>query len=112
MARSVKLSVNLNKIALLRNQRDVGYPDPVAAARSVIEAGADGITVHPRPDGRHIRKSDVTALARLLAEHPAQGTELNIEGYPSPDYLDLVRAVRPTQATLVPDAPEQRTSHP
>ncbi len=110
MARSVKLSVNLNKIALLRNQRDVGYPDPLAAARSVIAAGADGVTVHPRPDERHIRRSDVTALAGLLAEDPAKGTEFNIEGYPSPDYLDLVRAVRPTQATLVPDAPEQRTS--
>ncbi len=110
MARSVKLSVNLNKIALLRNQRDVGYPDPVAAARSLIEAGADGITVHPRPDERHIRRSDVAALARLLAEAPARRIEFNIEGYPSPDYLDLVRSVRPTQATLVPDAPEQRTS--
>ncbi len=110
MARSVKLSVNLNKIALLRNQRDVGYPDPLAAARSLIEAGADGLTVHPRPDERHIRKSDVTALARLLAELPARGIEFNIEGYPSPDYLSLVREVRPTQATLVPDAPDQRTS--
>lgn len=110
MPRSVKLSINLNKIALLRNQRDVGYPDPLKAARTVIEAGADGITVHPRPDERHIRQADVMALAELLTEDWAAGTEFNIEGFPSQAYLELVTAVRPTQATLVPDAPEQLTS--
>ncbi len=106
----VKLSINLNKVALLRNQRDIGYPSVVGAARAVIEAGADGITVHPRPDERHIRHSDVTELAAFLAEHYGHRIEYNIEGYPSPDWIALVKAVRPTQATLVPDAPDQATS--
>ncbi len=99
-----KLSVNLNKVALLRNQRDLDLPSVVRAAEVCIAAGADGITVHPRPDERHIRRSDVYELARGLA------VELNIEGNPFPDFLELVRAVRPTQCTLVPDDPDQRTS--
>ena len=106
----VKLSVNLNKIALLRNQREVGYPSVSAAARIALDAGAQGLTVHPRPDERHIRRSDVTVLAALIAEDYGGVPEFNIEGYPSADYLELVRAVRPTQATLVPDAPEALTS--
>ncbi len=105
------LSVNLNKIALLRNQRDIGIPDVLASARTCVSAGADGITVHPRPDQRHIRPSDVYALAELLT------VEFNVEGNPFaepageyPGYLEIVRRVRPAQATLVPDAPQQSTS--
>ena len=99
-----KLSVNLNKIALLRNARDLDIPSVTGAARIAVEAGAHGITVHPRPDERHIRKTDVYELADLLT------VELNIEGNPFRDFLELVRKVRPTQCTLVPDSPEQSTS--
>ena len=103
------LSVNLNKVALLRNQRDIGYPDVVATARGVLAAGADGITVHPRPDERHIRPDDVRALSTLLQEY-GPDCELNVEGYPSPAFLDLIKQTRPQQVTLVPDPPETRTS--
>lgn len=106
----IKLSVNLNKVALLRNQRDVGYPSVLDAARMVVAAGAHGITVHPRPDERHIRRADVRELAALLRDELDPAIEYNIEGYPSAAYIELVREVRPTQATLVPDAPDQRTS--
>jgi pyridoxine 5-phosphate synthase len=106
----VKLSVNLNKVALLRNQRDVGYPSVVDAARMVVAAGAHGITAHPRPDERHIRRSDVLELAALVAAELGPAVEYNIEGYPSDDFIALIGAVRPTQVTLVPDAPDQRTS--
>lgn len=109
------LSVNLNKIALLRNSRGGSEPDVIAAARCVVAAGAQGITVHPRPDQRHIRADDVRDLARLLRKWP--GVELNIEGNPFapaqegyPGLLELVRAVRPQQCTLVPDADNQLTS--
>lgn len=110
-----KLSVNLNKVALLRNQRDIGYPSVVDVAHAVIEAGAHGITAHPRPDERHIRRSDVTELAAFLAArqntgHHGADIEYNIEGYPDERWLSLVEEVRPTQATLVPDSPDQRTS--
>lgn len=104
-----KLSVNLNKVALLRNQRPVGYPEPVAAARTVLDAGADGITIHPRPDERHVRRADVAPLARLLkSEYP--GRELNIEGNPFHQLVGLVAESRPAQATFVPDAAAARTS--
>ncbi|MCC7407499.1 MAG: pyridoxine 5'-phosphate synthase [Phycisphaeraceae bacterium] len=104
-----KLSVNVNKIALLRNTRDYGVPDVAAMARICLEAGAHGITVHPRPDQRHIRPGDVHDLAGLLKNYP--GREFNIEGNPfEGPYMELVGAVRPDQATLVPDAPGQRTS--
>ena len=103
-----KLSANLNKVALLRNTRSIGIPSVTNAARICIAAGADGITVHPRPDQRHIRPSDVTDLADLLRTHP--GVEYNIEGNPFPAFLELVRRVRPTQCTLVPDSPEAFTS--
>lgn len=106
---AIKLSVNLNKVALLRNQRDIGYPSVVAAARLVIGAGADGVTVHPRPDQRHIRPSDVHELAALL-ETLSSPVELNIEGNPTEAFLALVDEARPDQVTLVPDTPEQRTS--
>jgi len=105
-----KLSVNLNKVALLRNQRDIGYPSVLEAARLAIRGGAQGITVHPRPDERHIRRSDVRELAALLRDEYGGEIEYNIEGYPSPDWLALVGEVRPDQATLVPDAPEAHTS--
>lgn len=107
-----RLSVNLNKVALLRNQRDVGYPDPTAAGRTVLEAGAHGLTVHPRPDARHIRPDDVHAIAGMLADEgwAARGVEFNIEGNPFESYMALVRAARPAQATLVPDAPDAATS--
>ena len=105
-----KLSINLNKVALLRNQRDIGYPSVLGAAQAVIAAGAHGITVHPRPDERHIRRSDVTELAEMLAERYGPRVEYNIEGYPDARWIELVERVRPTQATLVPDSPDQRTS--
>ncbi|MGH6904744.1 MAG: pyridoxine 5'-phosphate synthase, partial [Geminicoccaceae bacterium] len=105
-----KLSVNLNKVALLRNQRDLGYPSVLDAARLVVGAGAHGITVHPRPDERHIRRTDVTELAALIRDEFDPAIEFNIEGYPTADFIALIRAVRPDQVTLVPDAPDQRTS--
>jgi pyridoxine 5-phosphate synthase len=100
-------SANLNKIALLRNTRDNGIPDPVRLGRLCVQAGAHGLTVHPRPDQRHTRPDDVHALRALTAE---LGVELNVEGYPSDDFVGLVCAVRPEQCTLVPDWPGQRTS--
>jgi pyridoxine 5-phosphate synthase len=107
---NTKLSVNLNKVALLRNQRDVGYPSVLEAARAVVAAGAHGITVHPRPDQRHTRPSDVRDLSRLIARELAGEVEFNIEGNPTEEFLALVREVAPAQVTLVPDAPNQRTS--
>src|SRR5271165_1497957 len=104
----VSLSVNLNKVALLRNARPLDTPSPVHAAVLALEAGADGITIHPRPDGRHIRPSDVRELAALLKSWPAAG--LNIEGNPLHQLMDHVRAVRPQQCTFVPDAPGAATS--
>lgn len=104
-----RLSVNLNKVALLRNSRSLGIPSVTRAARTVLEAGAHGITVHPRPDGRHIRIADVHDLAQLLKTWP--GAEFNIEGNPfEPPLLELARAVRPRQCTLVPDDPAAFTS--
>ncbi|MBI3248198.1 MAG: pyridoxine 5'-phosphate synthase [Deltaproteobacteria bacterium] len=101
-----KLSVNLNKIATLRNARGGERPSVVRAARTCIEAGCHGITVHPRPDARHIRRQDVLDLAAMLTT-----VEFNIEGYPSPEFLDLVCQMRPTQCTLVPDPPDVLTSN-
>jgi pyridoxine 5-phosphate synthase len=102
------LSVNVNRIALLRNSRPVGIPDVVHIATLALQAGADGITVHPRPDARHITAADVHALAALLKQWPA--AEYNLEGNPFHNLMDLVRAVRPQQATFVPDAVGQATS--
>ncbi len=99
-----RLSVNLNKVALLRNQRDLAIPSVLGAARLAIEAGAHGVTVHPRPDERHIRPSDVYELADRIE------VELNVEGNPFPELLEIVRKVKPSQCTLVPDGPEQATS--
>jgi pyridoxine 5-phosphate synthase len=100
-----QLSVNVNKLATLRNSRGKNNPDVVQMALSIITYGAEGITVHPRPDGRHIRTADVFALKEAI------DVELNIEGYPSPDFLALVQQVRPAQCTLVPDPPEVLTSN-
>ena len=105
-----KLSVNLNKVALLRNQRDIGYPSVVAMAKLVLDAGAHGITIHPRPDERHIRTTDAYALDEFLNNEAIEGVEYNIEGYPTDDFMALVKELKPTQVTLVPDAPDQRTS--
>ena len=105
-----KLSVNLNKVALLRNQRDVGYPNVVGTAEIVLNAGAHGITVHPRPDERHIRRSDVAALSDFIEKWPDQSIEFNIEGYPTDDFIELVLKYPCHQVTLVPDAPDQKTS--
>ncbi len=104
-----RLSVNLNKIALLRNSRRTGVPDLLPFARIALEAGARGITVHPRPDERHIRRTDVPALAALLRPDRPR-IELNIEGYPDARLLEIAREVRPEQCTLVPDAPDAFTS--
>src|SRR6202011_6225693 len=104
-----RLSVNLNKIALLRNSRRTGVPDVLRFGRIAHDAGADGLTAHPRPDERHIRRADVLGLAELMRPWwPA--FEFNIEGYPDRRYLDLVAEVIPEQCTLVPDAPDVLTS--
>ena len=100
-----KLSVNINKIATLRNARGGNNPDVEQVAKDCEAYGAEGITVHPRPDERHIRYADVYAL------RPQVKTEFNIEGYPSKEFIDLVLRVRPHQVTLVPDAPSQITSN-
>jgi pyridoxine 5-phosphate synthase len=102
------LSVNVNKIALLRNTRHLGIPDVVALSRTALEAGAQGITVHPRPDERHIRAHDVHDLAALMKHWPE--AEYNIEGNPFHNLMDFVRAVRPHQCTFVPDSEGQFTS--
>ncbi|HTT12756.1 MAG TPA: pyridoxine 5'-phosphate synthase [Burkholderiaceae bacterium] len=95
------LSVNLNKVALLRNTRTIGIPSVGHMAQIALEAGADGITVHPRPDGRHVRGNDVVELAHLLRRWPA--VEFNIEGNPFHQLMEYVREVRPHQCTFVPD---------
>ena len=100
-----KLSVNINKIATLRNSRGGNMPDVEKAAAYCERFGAEGITVHPRPDERHIRYSDVRAIRPIVT------TELNIEGNPIPKFMDLVNEVRPAQVTLVPDAEDALTSN-
>jgi len=102
------LSVNVNKVALLRNTRHLGIPSVTRAATLALEAGADGITVHPRPDERHIRADDVRELAALLVRFPE--AEYNIEGNPLHNLMGFVRELRPQQATFVPDAVGQFTS--
>lgn len=100
-----KLSVNVNKIATLRNARGGNVPDLLKVASDCERFGADGITVHPRPDERHIRIKDVYNLKKSVTN------EFNIEGYPSPDFISLVKEIRPTQVTLVPDGPHVLTSN-
>jgi len=103
-----QLSVNLNKVALVRNTRHLGIPSVTRAARLCLQAGAHGITVHPRPDGRHIRADDVHALAAVLKDWPER--EYNIEGNPTQNLMAFIRAARPAQATFVPDSEDQFTS--
>ena len=100
-----KLSVNINKIAVIRNSRGGNMPDVIAAAQNIERFGSEGITVHPRPDERHIRYADVRELKGVVA------TELNVEGNPIPSFVDLVCEVRPAQVTLVPDAADAITSN-
>jgi pyridoxine 5-phosphate synthase len=102
------LSVNINKIALLRNSRGRDYPSVIGFAERCLDLDVKGITVHPRPDERHIRRSDVYELSKFLGRH--RDVEFNIEGYPTSAFLDLVLAIKPAQCTLVPDAPGQLTS--
>ena len=104
-----KLSVNINKIATLRNARGKNQPDLIKFTRRIVQAGAHGITVHPRPDERHIRRQDVYDLKRFLAGAPA--LEYNIEGFPSDSFLDMIQSVQPHQCTLVPDPPDVLTSN-
>lgn len=102
------LSVNVNKVALVRNTRHLGIPSVTRAAQLCLAAGAQGITIHPRPDERHIRGSDVFELATLMQDWPQ--AEFNIEGNPTQNLMDFIRQVRPHQATFVPDSEDQFTS--
>lgn len=103
------LSVNLNAVAMLRNRRDLPWPSVTGLGRIALTAGAHGLTVHPRPDQRHIRFSDLPEI-RALIDDEFPDAEFNIEGYPSEDFLDLVEKNEPEQVTLVPDDPAQATS--
>ncbi len=104
-----RLSVNLNAIALLRNRRDLPWPSVTGLGRIALAAGAHGLTVHPRPDERHTRRTDLPAI-RALIDDEFPGAEFNIEGYPTEDFLRLVEESQPEQVTLVPDDPAQPTS--
>jgi pyridoxine 5-phosphate synthase len=106
----IRLSVNLNKIAVLRNSRGGAIPNVLKAARTCIAAGCHGITVHPRPDARHITRQDVLDLSRMLTAE-FKRIEFNVEGYPNPEFIELVSMVKPTQCTLVPDPPGILTSN-
>ena len=108
MTQPTALSVNLNKVALVRNTRHLGIPSVLRAATLCLQAGAQGITVHPRPDARHIRAEDVQVLHHLLKSWP--GVEFNIEGNPFHNLMDFVRELRPHQCTFVPDSEGQFTS--
>ena len=103
-----QLSVNLNKVALVRNSREGNWPDPVFFGRIALEAGAAGLTVHPRPDERHIRRTDLAPLKALVDAYP--GREFNIEGNPFENLMPILKEIRPHQATFVPDAADQKTS--
>jgi len=106
---TTKLSINVNAVAQLRNRRDLPWPSVTAIARVALEAGAYGITIHPRPDERHIRRTDVGEIGQLLRKS-FSGKEFNIEGYPSDDFVTLIDSSKPDQVTLVPDDPNQSTS--
>jgi pyridoxine 5-phosphate synthase len=106
----VRLSVNVNKIATLRNSRGGALPDVVRACHACVDAGAAGITIHPRADERHIRRSDAVAIHAAFAGRWGEALEFNIEGDPRPDWLDLICELRPQQATLVPVRPGEITS--
>ena len=104
-----KLSVNINKIATLRNARGKNTPDLIYFSQIILESKACGLTVHPRPDERHIRYADVLEISQLLKNYPNK--EFNIEGYPSDKFIDLIKQVKPQQCTLVPDPPTVLTSN-
>ena len=107
-----KLSVNVNKIATLRNARGGNMPNLIQVCKDIISYGAEGLTVHPRPDERHIKKQDVYDIKKLLESMPkSERVEFNIEGYPSEDYIQLIQDVKPEQCTLVPDPPDVITSN-
>ena len=106
---TTKLSVNINKIATLRNARGKNTPDLIYFAKIILKSKACGLTAHPRPDERHIRYTDILELNRLLKDYPNK--EFNIEGYPSSNFIDLIKQVKPQQCTLVPDPPEVLTSN-
>jgi pyridoxine 5-phosphate synthase len=110
MSRGIRLSVNVNKVATLRNSRGGAIPDVLRAAQACVDAGAGGITVHPRSDGRHIRFEDVRALKHAFSARWGEALEFNIEGDPRAEWLELVREIRPEQATLVPVRPGEITS--
>lgn len=107
------LSVNINKIATLRNSRGHDFPNVAQVAEDLIDMGAQGLTIHPRPDERHIRRKDAYDLSRLIRQFQNEKPhlEFNIEGYPSDDFLKLIEEIRPEQATLVPDPPHVLTSN-
>ena len=107
----VKLSVNVNKIATLRNSRGGNDPHLLSFVKKLIQRGVEGITVHPRPDGRHILYQDVRDIGRWIQKQSSKKIELNIEGYPSKSFLTLIKEVQPHQCTLVPDPPEALTSN-
>ncbi|KZL21426.1 Pyridoxine 5'-phosphate synthase [Pseudovibrio axinellae] len=104
-----RLSVNVNAVAVLRNRRDLPWPSVTHLSALALNAGAKGITIHPRPDERHIRHSDVLDLSQMLKTEQ-QGKELCLEGYPDQRFMDLIEKVRPTQVLFVPDDPSQQTS--
>lgn len=106
----IRLSVNVNKVATVRNARGGAIPSVLDAARVCLDAGAGGITVHPRADERHVTAADVRAIGALVRDRASQGVELNVEGDPRPEWLELVHEVRPDQATLVPVRPGEITS--
>lgn len=105
MGRQTKLSVNINKFATIRNARGGNNPDLIQVTKDCEAFGAEGITLHPRPDERHVRKADVYALKEIVT------TEFNIEGYPSPEFISLIHDIKPEQVTLVPDPPDALTSN-
>ena len=107
--KKTKLSVNVNKVASLRNARGKNIPNLISITKLILQTPVHGITVHPRPDERHIRETDVFDLKKLLEKYPDK--EYNIEGYPSQKFLSLVKKVKPQQCTLVPDPPEVLTSN-
>jgi pyridoxine 5-phosphate synthase len=113
MGHRTRLSINVNKIATLRNSRGKNVPDVLKVSRDLVRFGAEGITVHPRPDGRHIRRDDVYGLNSGLKSGLKEkiAVEFNVEGYPSAGFLTMLEDVRPAQATFVPDPPEVLTSN-
>lgn len=107
----VKLSVNVNKIASLRNTRGTNTPNLLSVVKDIVSFGVQGITVHPRPDKRHILYEDVQSIQEYVHQSNVKDLEFNVEGYPSPEFLQLIQNVKPHQCTLVPDGPDVLTSN-